>query len=299
MNETSLEEKKILKKLTKDTNLSEALKSDESRDEYIEKILQIQEQIQESNIEFFQEQEDRNSNIYSILGISKITDKEMTPLYEASKDRIEVDENMQEQHQDETSKDMKSAIENTEVDGIYIENGVLMQVDREYTEIAMEAQARGEDPEQALEDYITSKELEAKRESQEQTEEKVETEEEKSDSIPEIVVVDETQESMEQEVSVDENIQMPEELLDETQLSTDFDDKKQNENFVVMKKGKDGKIQVLRPIQFLKKSGVTLEQVEEEYTIFKEAVKETLREETEQSQNNENKMNLENEDVRE
>lgn len=195
--------------------------------------------------------------------------------------------------------DNRTAIENTEVDGIYIENGVLMQLDKEYTEIAMEAQARGEDPEKALEEYITRKELEAKKESQEQTEEKAETEEEKADSIPEIVVVDETQESMEQKVSVDENIQMPEELLDGTQLSTDFDDRKQNENFVVMKKGKDGKIQVLRPMQFLKKSGVTLEQVEEEYTIFKEAVKETLREENEQSQNNENNMNLENDDVRE
>lgn len=300
----SLTSKKILKKLANASNLLEALQSEENMDEYMEKIFEIQEQIQEGNIEFFQEQEDRNSNIYSILGISKITDKEMTPLYEASKDRIDVDENIQEQHQDETSIDMKSAIESTEVDGIYIENGVLMQVDKEYTEIAMEAQAKGEDPEKALEEYITRKELEAKKESQEQTEEKAETDIEKADSIPEIIVVDETQESVEQDSSLDGNSQLPEELTNESPVKDDTEGKK-NENFVVMKKGKNGKIQVLRPFQYSHHALIGFDQVIQEQKALAQII-ETERINgisgpvtEEQSQNNENNMNLENEDARE
>ncbi len=113
----------------------------------------------------------------------------------------------------------KSAIENTEVDGIFIENGVQLRVDEEATRAAMDAQAKGEDPEQAIMEYYEKRELENARNIQEQSEEREETVEDSKTDKPEGVVI---------------------------------------------KRDNKGKIQVLIPVQYLKKTNITLEQIQKE-----------------------------------
>lgn len=234
-----------------------------------------------------------------------ITDSEITEMFERASVDLQVAPFEPVREEDfmpppfNIPTDVMTAIGNPEMDTVYLTKNEPLEVDEGATRAAIEAQSKGEDVQEAIDNYYREQQAEKASISQEHTEEKGESEEEKLDSIPEIVVVDETQENIEQDSSLDGNSQMPEELANEAQSRDDTEGNKQNENFVVLKKGKDGNLQVLRPIQFLKKSGVTLEQVEEEYTFFKEAVKETIRVERESSQNNENNVNLQNEDVRE
>lgn len=119
----------------------------------------------------------------------------------------------------------------TELDGIYI-NGVHMEVDRDFSQVAMDAQEKGEDLVKAVRKYLKNQELENREANKalEGMDKHVE---------PEIIVVDESQEQVQEQTG---------------------NEQEKNENIVVIKKGKEGKIQVLRPIQFLKKTSIDFQQ---------------------------------------
>lgn len=136
----------------------------------------------------------------------------------------------------------KSAVPSTEVDGIYIYNGVLMEVDKEFTQIATDAQERGEDLEKAILEYY-------EKQQQEKAEQERASEEKEEHVEPEIIVVDERgEQAQEQEAAMqDEFFRADEETGEEIQASDG-----QDKNVVVIKKGKEGTIQVFRPSSFLK-----------------------------------------------
>ncbi len=150
----------------------------------------------------------------------------------------------------------KSAVPSTEVDGIYIYNGVLMEVDKEFTQIATDAQERGEDLEKAILEYY-------EKQQQEKAEQERASEEKEEHVEPEIIVVDERgEQAQEQEAAMqDEFFRADEETGEEIQASDG-----QDKNVVVIKKGKEGTIQVFRPSSFLKvvkQSEITFDKVKD------------------------------------
>lgn len=274
--------KRILINLTRDPKLIEALQSEEAMEEYTERLVDIQEQIQENNVELSSELSPSSTNIYALLGISKITDKEMQPMYDASKDRLDVTDKEQSQQHDAPEGLDESAVQSTEVDGIYIVNGVQMEVDEEFTKIAMEAQERGEDPEKAILEYYEQQQENADSErASEDKEEHIE---------PEIIVVDERGEQVQnQEAAMqDDFFKVAEETGEELQASD------KNENIIVIKKDKEGSIQVFRPSSFLKvvkQSEVTFDQVKQEQEALARIVEQGREndEKSSSSKGNENK----------
>lgn len=156
-----------------------------------------------------------------------------------------------------SSKADQNAIQSTEFDGILIYNGVQMEVNEEFTKVAIEAQERGEDIQTAILDYYRTKEQE-KAETERASEDKEEQAE------PEIVVIDEKgEEVQEQETVMQEDASR---VADETGEQLQAGDG-QHKNVVLIKKGKEGAIQVFRPSSFLKvvkQSEVTFDQVKDE-----------------------------------
>lgn len=206
--------KGILEKMSQNEQYIQASRDEESRDDLAMQLFDIQEQIENMDV-------DKDiTQVYALLGISKITDKEIKPMYDASKDTIRIDEKQQD-----------TPILSTELDGMYI-NGVYMEVDKDFSKIAMDAQEKGEDLVKAARRYLKNKELENRETNKalEGMNKQVE---------PEIIVVDESQEQVQEQTS---------------------NEQEKNENIVVIKKGKEGKIQVLRPVQFLKKSAIEFQQ---------------------------------------
>lgn len=241
LKDISLEENNILKNLTRDSDLVEALKSDEARDEYIEKILQIQEQIQENNIELSSEPDFKSTNIYSLLGISKITDKEMQPIYDASKDRISVDEQQQSQIVDsENSKPILTE----QVDELYIVDGVVMKIDEKCSEIAIKAQEEGRNPEEALAQYFEEQELENNKESDRDGQEDIK-----------VTNVNSGERTL--------GVQAEEIKTDDSNSIKYIGKTEESKRAILTEKDENGnvtKIKVLRPIQFLKKTSIDFQQ---------------------------------------
>lgn len=156
-----------------------------------------------------------------------------------------------------SSKSDQHAIQSTEFDGILIYNGVQMEVNEEFTKVAIEAQERGEDIQTAILDYYRTKE-------QEQAETERASEDKEEQAEPEIVVIDEKgEEAQEQETVMQEDVSR---VADETGEQLQAGDG-QHKNVVLIKKGKEGAIQVFRPSSFLKvvkQSEVTFDQVKDE-----------------------------------
>lgn len=131
-----------------------------------------------------------------------------------------------------------------------------MEVDKEFTQIATDAQERGEDLEKAILEYY-------EKQQQEKAEQERASEEKEEHVEPEIIVVDERgEQAQEQEAAMqDEFFRADEETGEEIQASDG-----QDKNVVVIKKGKEGTIQVFRPSSFLKvvkQSEITFDKVKD------------------------------------
>lgn len=240
---------KVMAEINYHGKIGEMLTNPQKREKFFSEL----EQVANMDFEKFQDS----------VEVSEIKDSEVAQLFERLSVELQVApfEPAREGLESEffnmpTDEADKSAVPSTEVDGIYIYNGVLMEVDKEFTQIATDAQERGEDLEKAILEYY-------EKQQQEKAEQERASEEKEEHVEPEIIVVDERgEQAQEQEVAMqDEFFRADEETGEEIQAS-DGQDKK----VVVIKKGKEGTIQVFRPSSFLKvvkQSEITFDKVKD------------------------------------
>lgn len=208
-----------------------------------------------------QKREDFFEQMQGNITKERITDAEITELFERLSEELKVApfEPVKESNEQTNIEfgDFTSLLQNSEVDSMYIINGIEMMVDEEATRAAVDAQERGENPEKAILEYYEKLE-------KEKTGPDRETDGKEDYVQPEVIVIDEREEqAQEQDVVIqDETYKVTEDIGEELQ-----EDDIQDKNVVVIKKDKEGAIQVFRPSTFLKvvkKSEVTFDQVKNE-----------------------------------
>lgn len=248
--------KEMLKRLTKDPKLLEALQSEDAMYEYTEKLFEIQEQLQENDVELSQELSSSEASVYALLGIGKITDKEIQPIYDSSKDRISVDQRQQSKMGDfENSKPISTA----QVDELYIVDGVVMKIDEKCSEIAINAQEEGRDPEEALAQYFEAQELENNKKSSREDQEDIEA----------------TNGNIRERTA---GIQAEEIKTDDSNSIKYFGKTEESRRAILTEKDENGnvtKIQVLKPVQYTKLANLRYTDIEKEFKEVSTLVKGT------------------------
>lgn len=199
----------------------------------------------------------------SLDEIFKISDKEVQPMYDASKDRLTVNQE-QTQLQEAIVQDNSAPIENTHMDPIYIEKNDTLEIDEEYFQVFQTAQDKGEDLEEAGKKY--TKEKEREKEESKRTQETTQREDEKiletKDTHKQEFVVAEQNETSSQTIDSDLRV---EELSMKDTNSLKKSEKKGNK-----KKEKEGNSQFLDPIEFSRTQLITTPEINEAISGLKE-----------------------------
>ena len=207
-----------------------------------------------------------NGEISSLDEIFKISDKEVQPMYDASKDRLTVDQE-QIQQQEALVQDNSSLLENSHMDTEYIVNGVAMNIDEEWLQFFQDAQERGEDLEEAYENYKKEQEVEEieTKKTEERKEDKAQDEQQQEDIVVEDDGTVKIQAEEETELSAETIEVEGNEFFDLTDIDTLKKSKKAKKVAVVEKDegGNLTNVQIFKPVEFFRQSEVTTHEFEE------------------------------------
>lgn len=210
------------------------------------------------------------SDIQSQKDTELIKDSELIEIFKQASVDLEVGK-MQEQRVEEV-EDNSALLENAHMDTEYIVNGVAMNIDEQWLQFFQDAQNRGEDLEEAYENYKKEQEIEeieARTTQEEKKEDKSQGEQEQ-----EVVVVEEDgtmKQPAEEETELSaETLEVEEnEFFDLTDIST-LKNSKKSKRVAIVEKDEAGNltnVQIFKPVEFFKQNEVTTHE-------FKEAVSE-------------------------
>ena len=211
--------------------------------------------------------EDYENGEISLDEIFKISDKEVQPMYDASKDRLTVNQE-QTQQQETVVQDNSALLENSHMDTEYIVNGVPMNIDEQWLQFFQDAQERGEDLDEAYESYKKEQEIEeieSKRAQEEVKEDKSQEEQEQEEVVVEEDGTVKKQAEEENELTAESIEVEGSEFFDLTDIDTSKKSKK-TKKVAVVEKDEDGNltnVQIFKPVEFFRQNQVTTHEFEE------------------------------------
>lgn len=210
-----------------------------------------------------------------------IKDTELVEIFKQASVELAVGE--VEQTRGKGEVDNSAPLPNTEMDNTYIVNGVLMNIDEEWLQFFQEAQERGEDLEQAYEEYKKQQEIEeidakAKTEENDKKEVSQENAEQEANRKEEIIIDEEetAKETPDEEIELSSDIlENSENEFSELSGTDNLRKTKKSKKVAVVEKDENGNltnVQVFKfnPVSYTKNSGLSMHELDEEIKGFGE-----------------------------
>ena len=245
--------------------------------------------IPEKRKEFFEELENTanmdlekiQNEITSEKDTELIKDTELVEIFKQASVELAVGE--VEQTRGKGEVDNSAPLPNTEMDNTYIVNGVPMNIDEEWLQFFQEAQERGEDLEQAYEEYKKQEELEeitttAKTEEKDKKEVSQENVEQEANRKEEIIIDEEetSKETPDEETELSSDIlENSENGISELSATDSLKKTKKSKKVAVVEKDENGNltnVQVFKfnPVSYTKNAGLSMHELDEEIKEFGE-----------------------------
>lgn len=153
----------ILERMSQNNEYIQNLNDEDKRNDIAMQLFDLQEQIKEMDFE------NKREDIYSLLGMEKITDKEMAKLIKEKQVEMDTSAIEAQKQQKAANQENIQPVPDTDIDSSII-NGDNMAVDPEWENRLVEAQQRGEDLEstKTLVQIVTEKEQQDREEHEQE-----------------------------------------------------------------------------------------------------------------------------------
>ena len=261
----------IMSNITYHGQISELLTNPEKRKEFFEEL----ENTANMDLEKIQ------NEITSEKDTEPIKDTELVEIFKQASVELAVGE--VEQTRGKGEVDNSAPLPNTEMDNTYIVNGVPMNIDEEWLQFFQEAQERGEDLEQAYEEYKKQEELEeitttAKTEEKDKKEVSQENVEQEANRKEEIIIDEEetSKETPDEETELSSDIlENSENGISELSATDSLKKTKKSKKVAVVEKDENlnlTNVQVFKfnPVSYTKNAGLSMHELDEEIKEFGE-----------------------------